>query len=49
MDFSEFETQATAVATAIGTDVAPKLVLVTVAGLVLSLTIGWIKRIRSAV
>jgi hypothetical protein len=49
MDFTEFEGAAGDVATAIGTDVAPALVLVTVAGLVLSLTIGWIKRIRSAV
>jgi len=49
MDFTTFADAAGDVATAIGTDVAPALVAVTVAGLVLSLTIGWIRRIRSAV
>lgn len=47
--FDDFSGAASDVADAIGTTVAPALVLVTVAGLVLSLTIGWIKRIRSAV
>ena len=49
MDFTTFEDAAGDVATAIGTDVAPALVGVAIAGLVLSLTVRWIKRIRSAV
>lgn len=47
--FAEFEGAAGDVASAIGTTVAPALVAITVAGLVLSLTVRWIKRIRSAV